>query len=135
MSWPAIGKVIDDRHKRYPGTNIYDGAGVGSVLGDYLETNAEAFTGWQGKSFVQFMSEYVLAVEHGEIEEPMVVYDYDEHRLATREMVYGSKHLPDSIATGAMGWKIIRQARGADIKGARGKHKAARKRLRQRMGD
>jgi hypothetical protein len=43
-------------------------------------------------------------VERGEIESPLIEFMYNEHKTASVEDVYGTGHLPDTIAAMALAW-------------------------------
>jgi hypothetical protein len=51
------------------------------------------------------LSEYIGAIERGEIVSPFIRFAESEHRLASVDDVYGSGHLPDSISAGALAYQ------------------------------
>jgi len=51
-----------------------------------------------GRARSDMISDYIAAVERGEYSTPFIRFMEAEHRLASVDDVYGSGHLPDSIA-------------------------------------
>ena len=73
-------------------------------------------------------------MEHGKIVNPMLNLMVAEHKFADNAALFSqAKHLPDTIAAGALAWRAAVRARGADIGGATKARERARRRLRERM--
>jgi hypothetical protein len=103
--WPDMVGRFNKRLKEYPGDAAHDATGLGNVVADLLTHDAEHLT-LSGRTRHDLLSEYVSAIENDELEAPMVDYMYQEHKRASVEAVFGSEeHLPDSICSGALGWK------------------------------
>ena len=94
-------EILDDRNKRYPGLAAHDATGLGDVVDDLLTTDAEGVK-LVGRARADLLSDYVKAIENGELEAPRIDHTYGEHKYATIGDLYGSGHLPDSICAGAL---------------------------------
>lgn len=107
--WPVMVDRYDERMKRYPGNATHDGTGLGDVVDGYLIGGAEAFI-MTGKARTDLLSNYIGAIERGEVISPMVKFMHGEHKYASVEDVYGGgkAHLPDTIAAGALAWQARR---------------------------
>ncbi len=103
-SWDAMIARFDERIRRFGGSALHDGTGVGDVVADQLQTSAQAFL-MVGRERANLLSEYIAAIERGEIEAPFIRFMESEHRLASVDDVYGSGHLPDSISAGALAYR------------------------------
>lgn len=99
--WPQMVEILDDRNKRYPGLAAHDATGLGDVVDDLLTTDAEGVK-LVGRARADLLSDYVKAIENGELEAPRIDHTYGEHKYATIGDLYGSGHLPDSICAGAL---------------------------------
>jgi hypothetical protein len=99
--WPHMVSILDARSSRFPGPATHDGTGLGDVVDDLLTTEA---TGLKlvGRARSDLLSDYVKAIENGELEAPRIEHPYGEHKYATLQDLYGSGHLPDSICAGAL---------------------------------
>lgn len=99
--WPLMVEVLDQRASRYPGPTAHDGTGLGDVVDDLLTTEAEGVK-LVGRARADLLSDYIKAIENGELEAPRIEHAYGEHKYATLDDVYGAGHLPDSICAGAL---------------------------------
>ena len=132
MPWPIMVEYHCERVKAYGGQSSHDATGVGKVVADYLTVDSEPFT-FVGKDRTDLLSAYVQAMEHGKIVNPILNLMYAEHKFADNAALFSSaKHLPDTIAAGALAWRAAVRARGADIGGARKARERARRRMRER---
>lgn len=102
--WPVMVKRFDDRVKRYGGTATHDGTGLGDVVDGYIKCGAESFV-MVGRARSDLLSEYIAAIERCEIESPQIDFFESEHKYASVDDVFGSGHLPDSIAAGALAYR------------------------------
>lgn len=115
--WPDMVADLDAQAQRYPGPVVHDNTGLGQVVHDLIAVQADPFD-MVGRQRAELLSEYVAAVEHGELLWPRdpnnrdLELAYSEHKYATREDLYkGSKdgsskhHLPDTISAGALAWR------------------------------
>jgi len=97
LPWPVMVARFDDRIKRYGGFAAHDGTGIGDVVAGYMNSSARPIM-MVGRARSDMISDYIAAVERGEYSAPFIRFMEAEHRLASVDDVYGSGHLPDSIA-------------------------------------
>ena len=102
--WPAMVARLDERMARYRGVGSHDGTGVGDVVAGYLQSDVEPFI-MVGRARSDLLTEYIAAVERGEILSPYIHCMETEHRLASVDDVYGGGHLPDTIAAMALAYR------------------------------
>jgi DNA-directed RNA polymerase subunit RPC12/RpoP len=101
--WPVMVEKLEKRITRYNGKAVHDGTGLGDVVDGYLKRPVEAFI-MVGRARSDLLSNYISAVERGEIASPFIRFMETEHRLASVDDVYGSGHLPDSISAMALAY-------------------------------
>jgi hypothetical protein len=111
LPWPIMVKKLDDRIDLYSGDHwessaMHDGTGIGNVVDDYLRHDVLAFI-MTGRPRRDLLTEYVNAIENDEIKSPFIEFMYGEHVFCTTDHLYGNKHLPDSIAAGALAYRAI----------------------------
>ena len=99
--WPQMVAILDTRAVRYPGPVAHDGTGLGDVVDDLLTSEAEGLK-LVGRTRADLLSDYIKAIENGELEAPRIEHPYGEHKYSTLNDIYGSGHLPDSICAGAL---------------------------------
>ena len=112
--WPVMVSKFDKRLIRYPGKAAHDGTGLGDVVGGYMVSSGEAVI-MVGRARSDLLSNYIAAVERGEIESPFIRFVESEHRLASVDDVYGAGHLPDSISGLALAYYAASKPRGAGL--------------------
>jgi hypothetical protein len=83
---------------------LHDGTGLGDVIDGYLTVSVPGFI-MVGRKRSDLLSEYISAVEREEIVSPLIQFMHGEHLYATIDQVYGSDHLPDSVAAGALAYR------------------------------
>lgn len=104
MPWPVMVEEYNQRVLRYGGSGAHDGTGLGDVVDGYIKvSNVEPIV-MVGRARSDMLSEYINGVERGEIVAPFIDFMEAEHRLASVDDVYGSGHLPDTIAAGSLGY-------------------------------
>ncbi len=130
LPWPIMVEHHCERVKKYGGQSSHDATGGGTVVNDYLTVDSEGFV-FVGKARTQLLSDYTLALEHGKIVNPAIDLMRAEHEFADLAALYGAKHLPDTIAAGALAYRAAVRARGADVGRARKARADARKKLRK----
>jgi hypothetical protein len=99
--WPQMVQVLDTRLRKYPGKAAHDATGLGDVVDDLLEEDVEGIN-LRGKVRGDMLSEYIKAIEAGDVKAPRIEFAYAEHKYATLNDLYGTGHLPDNIAAGAI---------------------------------
>lgn len=104
--YPAMIARLQERIQRFGGNTCHDATGLGDVVDDLLAGEAQV-TGFKmvGQARADLLSNYIKAIENGDIESPFIRYAEQEHRLASRADVFqsGAKyHLPDTISAGAL---------------------------------
>lgn len=104
QKWPLMIGMLNDRIAAYGGPCIHDSTGVGDVCHDYLEHDATGFDFRAVKRRQEMLTNYIAAIERGDLIYPMIGWMFREHLYATYDELYGNGHLPDSISAGAMAW-------------------------------
>jgi hypothetical protein len=106
--WPSMVRAFDDRVDRYGGAACHDATGLGTVIDDYMKSDAEGVV-MTGKDRDALFTDYILAIEKGEIECPFITFMEGEHKYATVDDLYGSGHPPDTIVAGAMAYRASKE--------------------------
>jgi hypothetical protein len=104
--YPFMIKLFNSRLVRYPGQAIHDATGLGNVVSDYLDARVTGFV-MTGRQRDDMLTEYIAAVEKGELVAPKVESAYSEHKYASNEDIYGrggGAHLPDTVCAFALAW-------------------------------
>jgi len=104
MPWDVMVGELDKRVARYGGSGSHDGTGLGDVVDGYLQSPGIEPVVMVGRRRSDLLSQYIAGIERGEIESPYIEFMENEHRLASVDDIYGSGHLPDSIAAGALAY-------------------------------
>jgi len=105
--WPVMIERFDIRVNRYKRPAAHDGTGIGDVVAGMMKSSAESIM-MVGRSRADMLSEYIAAVESGEIISPKIKFMDGEHRYASVDDVYSSgdnHHLPDTISAMALAYK------------------------------
>lgn len=125
LDWPVMIAKLDARIRRYGGRALHDGTGLGDVVKDYMNEQANAFI-MAGRQRADLLSEYIAACENHELEYPFIRHAYSEHKFASQEDVFGGgdgHHLPDSISAGALMWRASASSSGGFAMGYRSPNK------------
>jgi hypothetical protein len=112
MLWPMMIGKFNARVKKYGGKACHDATGLGDVVGDYQDVNAEGVI-LSGETRSDVFSKYIAAMENRAIESPAIRYCEGEHRYCTNEDLTGSGHPPDSFVAGAMAYRAATRPRGS----------------------
>ncbi len=88
---------MDFVNQRYNARSANDGTGLGDVVNGYLTTQSDPVT-MVGKSRQDMLSNCISAIERGEFIAPDIRFFKNELKYASVDDVYGSGHLPDSLA-------------------------------------
>lgn len=102
--WPNMIRALGEQLDAYGGTAGHDATGVGNVVADLLTHEVEPFI-LVGRTRSDLLTEYIAAVERDEIVAPHIRHMETEHRLASRDDMFGSGHLPDSICAAAIAYR------------------------------
>lgn len=108
LDWPSMIARHEARIREYGGAAGHDKTGIGGVIDDYLTVASEGVL-MVGMPRHEMLSQYITAIESGRIKFPMIKWMFNQHRLASVADVYSSgkkNHLPDSMAAGAIAWKV-----------------------------
>ena len=111
LPWPVMVNKYTDRVKMYGGESAHDQTGLGEVIADYMWIGGEGVI-MVGRRRSDMLSNYISAIERGEIVSPMIDFIHGEHLYASVDDVYGSGHLPDSIAAGALALVAVGSRQG-----------------------
>jgi hypothetical protein len=114
MPWPAMIGKLNRRLDRYGGNCEHDATGLGDVVDDYIEHEDKVFPYiiYGTKKRYDLVSNYIGAIERGDIVYPWIRFAEVEHRLSSVDDVY-SQHTPDSIVAGALAYDAIDKERWA----------------------
>lgn len=115
IPWPAIVAKVDKRIDDYGGQLVHDQTGSGDVVNDYLLHDARGEI-LIGRKRSDMFSDWVVAIENGDVEAPRIDWMYREYLYTTVDDLYGqgqSAHPPDSFVSGALAWS--RRRRVVDI--------------------
>lgn len=104
--WKTIIARFDAVSLRYNinGAAAHDATGIGDVIDQYLETLATGVV-MRGNPRTELFSDYILAVEHGNIVSPFISYFEDAHRRCSRDDLFGAGHPPDEVVAASMAYK------------------------------
>jgi hypothetical protein len=103
LPWPYMVGRFDKRIERYGGKSCHDATGLGNVINDYL-TNPSNGIVLTGQTRDRVVTDYILAIEAGEITSPDIASMKREHKYMAQEDMTPSGHLPDSVCAGALAW-------------------------------
>ena len=128
VSWERQGRVgypfmvsrFRERIERMPTAQgdagaLHDKTG-NEAIADDLEGQAVGVF-FTAKVKATILSNYIAAIERGEIESPFIQYAFDEHYYCTYADLFGSGHPPDSIVSGALAYEAARRMMHSDAGG------------------
>lgn len=107
--WPQMIRAFNDLVEKYDAYACHDATGVGEVVDDHLKVHSEGHDFRKRKQTHEMLSQYIGAIEDEEIISPDIQYMKTEHKRATHEQIYGTDHLPDTIASGALAYRAYHQ--------------------------
>lgn len=114
--WPVMIGYGVERAKKYPGGLCHDGTGLGDVVDDIVQEGMRGMNAvaiWMGGiDRAKLLSDYIVEIERGGIESPMIKSMYTQHLRASKADVFegGHKHhLPDTISAGALALRAAGQ--------------------------
>lgn len=101
--------VLSRRLERFGGHGAHDAHGVGDVIRETLvvpgDSTLDDYTAWQGAQRIALFSEYIAAIERGEVEAPLSEPWYRAHRYVTNDDLYGAGHPPDEFVACALAYR------------------------------
>ncbi len=106
VDWKLIIGEFNDILREYKGPAASDYTGIGGVIQDMIEFPCKPVDFRQRKLVQDILTDYVVAIENGELEAPYIEHAYFEHKYATWDQLYGQDHLPDTIASAALAWHM-----------------------------
>lgn len=104
LPWPQMVERLDYVNRRYNARSCNDGTGLGDVVNGYLTTSSEGFV-MTGKPRQDLLSNCISAIERGDIVSPLIRFFEGQLKYASVDDVYGSGHLPDSLAALALAYR------------------------------
>lgn len=108
-AWHVVAKRFNDRVARYGGVAIHDANGVGDNMREHLDApDIEDYMGWQGRQRVALFSDYIAAIEAGDVVCPLSEPWYRAHRYLSNDALYGSGHPPDEFIACALAYRAAR---------------------------
>jgi hypothetical protein len=102
--WGVVIARFNDITSEYGGTSSHDCTGGGQVIGDLISSDSIGVDFRQRKLITDIFTDYIIAIENGEISMPYIEHAYFEHKWLTFEQAYGKDHAPDSFVAGALAW-------------------------------
>ena len=108
MPYPRMVGVFNMLQKRYRAEGIHDATGLGRVVSDMLDNRVRNFV-MAGRDRDNMLSEYVSAVERGQVRAPRMNSMFKEHLFCSVEDLYArgkDYHLPDSVCAAALAWRM-----------------------------
>lgn len=110
LPYPKMVGKYNDLQKLYnDAEGIHDATGLGRVVSDLLDNRVRNFV-MAGRDRDNMLSEYVAAVERGQIRSPRMQTMYKEHLYASVEDLFArgkDYHLPDSVCAAGLAWKLV----------------------------
>lgn len=114
--WPEMIRIFNEAVTRYNGYSAHDATGIGNVVGDLIDERTLKFV-MVGRNRTLMLSEYIAALERGDYAIPRAAAHFLlEHKAATVQDVYRTEtalstgHLPDSVASAALGHRAATRA-------------------------
>ena len=111
LPWPQMVARFDTRVMRYnlgEGTwkACHDKTGLGNVVEGYLEHAVDGIT-MVGRGRADLFSEFIAAVERGEIISPFITSLESQVRFCTHADLYGAGHPPDGFVALALAYHAV----------------------------
>lgn len=97
--------VFNARMKRFPGTGAHDAHGVGNVIDEMMESETEPYTAWAGAARRALFTEYIAAIERGDVMAPRSEPWRAAHRYVTNDDLYADGHPPDEFVACALAYR------------------------------
>lgn len=107
--YPYMVGWFNKLQKHYNAQGIHDATGLGSVVKDLMDARVRNFI-MAGRDRDDMLSEFVSAVERGQIQAPKIGSFYREILYASVDDLYSRSkdfHLPDSFCSAALAWRMV----------------------------
>ena len=107
--YPYMVGWFNKLQKHYNADGIHDATGLGSVVKDLMESRVRNFI-MAGRERDDMLSEFVSAVERGQIKAPRIGSFYREILYASVDDLYSKGkefHLPDAFCSAALAWRMV----------------------------
>lgn len=111
--YPFMVNLMNMRLDKYGGRAIHDATGLGNVVQDYLDARVKGFI-MSGRQRDDMLTEYIAAVERGDIVAPKIESAFSEHKYCSNEDIYSrgkDYHLPDTVCAFALCWNLRKSKR------------------------
>lgn len=110
--WPQMIARLERRLTSYRGSASHDATGLGNVIEDHLKTQVPVeHLQFVGRERTDTLSEYIAAVERGDLEAPYIETMELEHKFADQEAIWGHGHPPDTIVAAALAFRAASKLR------------------------
>jgi len=111
MEWDQMVERLNKRVERYGGEAAHDHTGLGTVVSNMFTVPVEDVV-LIGRTRSELFSDYIAAIEHGDIKSPRIEFAYREHKFCLHEdlAARGRGHPPDSVVAGALAWRVVGNA-------------------------
>ena len=104
LPWDVLIEKAATRAVRYPGKVTHDQTGIGVVAHDFLNVDNVKGIKLNGGIRTTLFTQYVLAIERGDIMGPRIESLWYDHYYVTNKDLFQGGHPPDSFIAGAMAW-------------------------------
>lgn len=94
----------DEILKNFPGPAAHDCTGMSQIVDEIVESQSHAINFSNKRLLENLMNKFISCVQDRKIKMPKIAFLEKELRYLTYEQAYGSKHLPDSVASILMAW-------------------------------
>ena len=117
LPWPELAERLNVRLRRFPGPAAHDATGVGDAVAALIEEPATAVTlsGGARGTRAKLFTDYVIAIEQGQLRGPRIDRAWRDHRAVTRRDLYGAGHPPDAFVAGALAWSTRMETSYLDL--------------------
>jgi hypothetical protein len=102
--WPEMIGWLDARLARYPGDAAHDATGVGDVVAEYIEHDAEDVQ-LVGRARTDLFTEFIAGVERGELRSPRWEALYQAIKYCKADDLWGAGHPPDGFVAASLAYR------------------------------
>lgn len=104
LGFKGMVQKYDEILKNYPGPAAHDATGMSQIVTELVEEPSHAINFSNRKLLEELMNKFISSVQERKIKMPKIAHLEKEVRFLTYEQCYGSKHMPDSVASLLMAW-------------------------------